>query len=228
MLPKFTIHPPCTMDDVTGDPTSSLEKDVRRIFNLIEDERHLIAHRLYESVIQRIQEWESLYDIVVPSTTGNTTTTSTETSGATTSTTGAAVDTTTIGNSATATTRNTSDNTAGKRKLFSSSRVSTTIPTGASEYDTKITLVTKKMTKVDKIKFENELKEISKVKRYLDAKNDQITKLEVSFFSNTSQKKTQVNFFLWRASIHVTFFSSCQLTTQTRNFHIFSIFIYSP
>lgn len=56
-VPRFIIHPPMTAGD-KGVPTKSLTQDAERVFAFIEDERHLIAHELYTSVRQRIQEWE--------------------------------------------------------------------------------------------------------------------------------------------------------------------------
>ncbi len=53
----YTIRPPLTAGD-RGEPSKSILKDVERIFALIEDERHLIAHRLYESVQRRIRQIE--------------------------------------------------------------------------------------------------------------------------------------------------------------------------
>jgi hypothetical protein len=52
-IPKFTIQPPLTTGD-TGQPTSSLLLDTERIFALIEDERHLTARKLYQSVLARL------------------------------------------------------------------------------------------------------------------------------------------------------------------------------
>lgn len=56
-VPSFSIRPPVTAGD-KGDPSESILKDTERIFALIEDERHLVAHRLYENVIRRIQQLE--------------------------------------------------------------------------------------------------------------------------------------------------------------------------
>ena len=53
--PRFTILPPQSTDD-DASPSDSCFKDVQRIFNLIADERHLCAHALYTSVVQRIKE----------------------------------------------------------------------------------------------------------------------------------------------------------------------------
>jgi hypothetical protein len=51
--PLYKISPPKTNGD-DGSPSKSCLKDARRIFRLIEDERHLCAHSLYESLIERL------------------------------------------------------------------------------------------------------------------------------------------------------------------------------
>lgn len=56
-VPSFQIRPPETAGD-KGEPSKSILKDTERIFALIEDERHLVAHRLYENVKRRIQQIE--------------------------------------------------------------------------------------------------------------------------------------------------------------------------
>lgn len=56
-VPSFSIRPPETAGD-KGEPSKSIVKDTERIFALIEDERHLVAHRLYENVKRRIQQFE--------------------------------------------------------------------------------------------------------------------------------------------------------------------------
>ena len=53
----YEIMPPMTSGD-KGVPTKSLLKDVERIFMFIHDERHLIAHELYQSVQRRLREWQ--------------------------------------------------------------------------------------------------------------------------------------------------------------------------
>jgi hypothetical protein len=58
-VPTFTILPPCTSGD-TGAPSYSLSNDLDRVFMLIEDERHLTAHALLESVRERLLCWEAL------------------------------------------------------------------------------------------------------------------------------------------------------------------------
>jgi hypothetical protein len=56
---RFTIRPPCTTGD-SGDPGPSLGKDVERVFDFIEDERHLTAHDLLKDVRRRIKEQEAI------------------------------------------------------------------------------------------------------------------------------------------------------------------------
>jgi hypothetical protein len=51
----FVIRPPTTTND-DGRPGDSLLQDTKRIFAFIEDERHLAAYKLYESVIQRLEK----------------------------------------------------------------------------------------------------------------------------------------------------------------------------
>jgi hypothetical protein len=54
-VPRYEIKAPSTLGD-KGKPTESLPEDVRRLFCLIDDERHLTAHKLYEDIHRRIQE----------------------------------------------------------------------------------------------------------------------------------------------------------------------------
>jgi hypothetical protein len=56
---RFTIRPPCTTGD-SGDPGPSLGKDAERVFDFIEDERHLTAHDLLKDVRRRIKEQEAI------------------------------------------------------------------------------------------------------------------------------------------------------------------------
>jgi hypothetical protein len=56
-VPRYEIKPPSTLGD-KGKPTESLPEDVRRLFCLIEDERHLTALKLYEDIQRRIESWE--------------------------------------------------------------------------------------------------------------------------------------------------------------------------
>eukprot|EP00521_Asterionellopsis_glacialis_P009443 CAMPEP_0195287422 /NCGR_PEP_ID=MMETSP0707-20130614/4487_1 /TAXON_ID=33640 /ORGANISM="Asterionellopsis glacialis, Strain CCMP134" /LENGTH=1087 /DNA_ID=CAMNT_0040347175 /DNA_START=103 /DNA_END=3366 /DNA_ORIENTATION=- len=51
----YAIQPPTTQDD-DGKPSSSLLKDVERILALVQDERHLIAHKLSLSVQTRFDQ----------------------------------------------------------------------------------------------------------------------------------------------------------------------------
>jgi hypothetical protein len=55
-VPRYEIKPPSTLGD-KGKPTESLPEDVRRLFCLIDDERHLTAHKLLEDINRRIQEY---------------------------------------------------------------------------------------------------------------------------------------------------------------------------
>ena len=57
-IPAFEIRPPCTLSD-DGAPSASLTNDVTRVFNLIQDERHLTAEDLLTSVQERIAAWKS-------------------------------------------------------------------------------------------------------------------------------------------------------------------------
>ena len=52
-VPRYEIRPP-TDDD--GQPSGSLLRDAQRVLTLIEDERHLLAHELLQSVQQRLAE----------------------------------------------------------------------------------------------------------------------------------------------------------------------------
>ena len=51
--PRFTIKPPSTLKD-DGKPSSSLKQDFDRLLRLIEDERHLCALTLLESIETRV------------------------------------------------------------------------------------------------------------------------------------------------------------------------------
>jgi hypothetical protein len=53
----YTIHPPCTMGD-TGVPSPSIVNDLQRVYNFIQDERHLTAHALYCTIQQRIRDYD--------------------------------------------------------------------------------------------------------------------------------------------------------------------------
>lgn len=58
-VPPFEIRPPTTTGD-KGDPSDSILQDAHRIFALIDDERHLVAHKLYRNVRERLNEWWKL------------------------------------------------------------------------------------------------------------------------------------------------------------------------
>jgi hypothetical protein len=53
----FPIRPPCTIGD-DGSPTLSILLDVQRVFNFIDDERHLTAQNLLHTVQSRMVEYE--------------------------------------------------------------------------------------------------------------------------------------------------------------------------
>jgi hypothetical protein len=52
---RFKITKPSTSED-DGTPSDSCLEDVKRVFRLIEDERHLIAEGLYRDVLGRLRE----------------------------------------------------------------------------------------------------------------------------------------------------------------------------
>lgn len=52
-VPQYKILPPVTCGD-HGEPTESIEKDAQRVFDLIQDERHLLAERLLLTVETRL------------------------------------------------------------------------------------------------------------------------------------------------------------------------------
>jgi len=54
-LPPFEILPPTTSGD-DGTPSSSIVGDVNRVFRFIDDERHLVAHKLFLTIRQRLLE----------------------------------------------------------------------------------------------------------------------------------------------------------------------------
>jgi hypothetical protein len=51
--PRFIIKPPSTLED-DGTPSASLKQDFDRLLRLIEDERHLCADSLLESIEERV------------------------------------------------------------------------------------------------------------------------------------------------------------------------------
>jgi hypothetical protein len=56
-ISPYHIQPPCTMGD-KGLPSSSITNDLQRVLNFIQDERHLTAHSLYTTILQRIQQYD--------------------------------------------------------------------------------------------------------------------------------------------------------------------------
>jgi hypothetical protein len=58
MSGDFVIRPPTTTGDAAK-PSSSLLRDVRRVLALIQDERILAAHDLYNSVRNRLEQWKN-------------------------------------------------------------------------------------------------------------------------------------------------------------------------
>lgn len=57
-VPAFTITAPLTTGD-KGQPSASIALDVKRVWDLIQDERHLVADSLYQSVKERVDAWQS-------------------------------------------------------------------------------------------------------------------------------------------------------------------------
>lgn len=55
--PRFEILKPSTSED-DGSPTGECYRDMERVFRLIEDERHLIAMEVYQSVLARLHDAE--------------------------------------------------------------------------------------------------------------------------------------------------------------------------
>lgn len=55
----FEIQPPITSSQKDGHPTASLLRDAQRVFHLIQDERHLTAEDLLQSVEQRLAQHEA-------------------------------------------------------------------------------------------------------------------------------------------------------------------------
>jgi len=56
----FTIKAPLTSTD-KGQPTDDILNDAKRVFDFIEDERHLTALDLYKSVMNRITAWDKAH-----------------------------------------------------------------------------------------------------------------------------------------------------------------------
>ena len=57
-IPPFSIKAPLTSQYTDGAPTESILQDAKRVFDFIEDERHLTAYELYKSVKNRIETWD--------------------------------------------------------------------------------------------------------------------------------------------------------------------------
>jgi hypothetical protein len=57
VTPAYEIHPPSTTGDM-GLATPDVLSDATRVFDLIRDERHLVAHKLYRDVQRRIEVWQ--------------------------------------------------------------------------------------------------------------------------------------------------------------------------
>ena len=55
-IPPFEIKAPTTSGD-DGAPTLSILKDAERVFAFMNDERHLIAEKMYLDVKHRLDEW---------------------------------------------------------------------------------------------------------------------------------------------------------------------------
>lgn len=53
----FHIRPACTIGD-DGSPSSSVLRDTQRVLHFIEDERHLTAQKLLQSVQSRVDTYE--------------------------------------------------------------------------------------------------------------------------------------------------------------------------
>ena len=64
VIPKgitpFTIKAPLTSTD-QGEPTDDILGDTKRVFNFIQDERHLTALQLYKVVKSRIETWDKAH-----------------------------------------------------------------------------------------------------------------------------------------------------------------------
>lgn len=166
VLPKFEIRPPSTLKD-DGKISASLSKDVQRIFQFIDDERHLTAHTLLHSIYDRINSWESKYDIKIDAAhhhqhhhqhTNNATTKNG------------------VNNK-----NNINGDNAVKNKatLFLSNLTNqkNTINNGHTNHNNA--MIFKKLSKLEKVKYTNEMNEIVSVKQILQKKDDIIVTLEV-------------------------------------------------
>jgi hypothetical protein len=56
-LTPFHIRPACTIGD-DGSPTSSVLRDAQRVLNFTDDERHLTAQKLLQSVQSRVAAFD--------------------------------------------------------------------------------------------------------------------------------------------------------------------------
>ena len=55
----YAIKPLSTVGD-SGKPSHSVANDLRRVVNFIQDERHLVAHELYEDVKSRLENLDQI------------------------------------------------------------------------------------------------------------------------------------------------------------------------
>lgn len=167
-VPKFHIRPPSTTND-NGLPTDSISNDIKRLFSLIDDERHITAFKLLTSIRNRIVEFETKYQIIIPTTPANGSNNNKE-----------------------------NDSHQGKNGLSSSLKKNNAAAI-KSNSNKKLLGVTrrggggnaspspilntnpiiKKLNKMDKIQFEKSYKEIEHVKNYLQHKHETTEKLEV-------------------------------------------------
>jgi hypothetical protein len=194
-VPKFHIRPPSTTND-NGLPSDSIGNDIKRLFALIDDERHITAYKLLSSIRNRIVAFETKYQIQIPSSTTTTSTTSTATT----------TDDVPNGNK-----ENNSNNglssqpgknkngilLGSNRRNNKTSKVNTTSTTNSTKGiglsfrrignvsvspETAIIItspIIKKLTKAEKLQFEKSYQEMEHVKHYLEHKHDTIGKLEV-------------------------------------------------
>ena len=62
VIPKgiapFSIKAPVTSHYLDGSPSDSILQDAKRVFDFIQDERHLTAHELYKTVTSRMETWD--------------------------------------------------------------------------------------------------------------------------------------------------------------------------
>jgi hypothetical protein len=170
-VPKFTIRPPCTLND-DGKPSDSIYNDVLRIFKFIDDERHLTAHDILLSVEKRITSWETKYCIVVDVPESNDVATSSHPNGINGSPNGQKNRFLPIKiwtNNNNNNNSNSNSNSNGKHVLNGQN----------NNTNEKNTSILKKLSKADKIIYAKEMKETLSVKKILHHKKDAIYKLEV-------------------------------------------------